>query len=76
VQRVAGAAIGVLLIVVGLVFASVVLAAGAAIALLVWAWLWWRTRDLRRAAQRADGTVIEGEFRVEREVSRLDEPPR
>ena len=58
-----------------LVFVSVVLAIAAAIALIAGGWLWWRTRELRRAG----GTVIEGEYRVEREVRRLDsqeDPPR
>ena len=76
-QRIAGAALGVVLFVLALVFASVVLAVAGGIALGVWAWLAWKTRKLRRGAQpAADGSVIEGEYRVEREVRRLDEPPR
>jgi len=42
----------------------------AVVALLLYAWLWWRTRNLPR---RGTGTVIEGEYRVEREVKRLDD---
>lgn len=75
-QRIAGAALGVVLFVLALVFASVVLAVAGGIALGVWAWLAWKTRKLRREAGTAGGSVIEGEYRVEREVSRLDEPPR
>jgi hypothetical protein len=51
------------------------------IALVLWAWLWWRMRRLPPRvpggrAPGAAGTVIEGEYRVEREVRRLDEPER
>ena len=74
-QRIAGAALGVVLFVLAFVFASVVLAAAGGIALGVWAWLAWKTRGMRRQAGRARGSVIEGEYRVEREVRRLDEPP-
>jgi hypothetical protein len=77
--RVAGALLGVLLLVAALILASVVFAGLAAIALVVWAWLLWRTRHLPPRvpggrAPGAAGTVIEGEYRVEREVRRLDEP--
>jgi membrane protein implicated in regulation of membrane protease activity len=79
--RVAGAVLGVLLFVAAFIFASVIFAVVAVIALMIWAWLWWRTRHLPRRgagghAPGAAGTVIEGEYRVEREVRRLDEPPR
>jgi sugar phosphate permease len=69
-QRVAGAVLGVLLFVLAFVFASVILAVAGAIALVVGAWLWWRTRNLPRRDQ---GTVIEGEYRVESETRRLDD---
>lgn len=76
-QRIAGAALGAVLFVLALVFTSVLLAVAGGIALGVWAWLAWKTRRLRRQAPpAADGPVIEGEYRVEREVRRLDEPPR
>lgn len=75
-QRIVGAALSVVLFVLALVFTSLILAAAGGIALGVWAWLAWKTRRLRRGAGSADGAVIEGEYRVEREVSRLDEPPR
>ncbi len=72
-QRVAGAILGVLLFVLAFAFASVILAVVGVVALVLWAWLWWRTRNLPK---RGPGTVIEGEYRVEREVRRLDEPER
>jgi hypothetical protein len=75
-QRIAGAALGILLFIAALFFASVVLAAAALLALGVWGWLWWKTRDLRKRAAQAEGTVIEGEYRVERETTRIDDDAR
>jgi hypothetical protein len=72
-QRLAGVAIAIVLAVVALIFASVVFALAAAIALVLGGWLWWHTRDLRREVERRahetppGGTTIEGEYR------RLDE---
>jgi len=67
-QRVAGAALGIVLFVAAFVFASVILAVAAAVALLAWAWLWWRTRNLPKRGR--GGVVIEGEYRVEPEQPR------
>ena len=88
-QRIAGAVVGIVLFVLALVFASVIFAAVAVLALAVWAWLLWRTRNLPRASVRgsagvgtrrgtgtSSGTVIEGEYRVEREVRRIDDDTR
>lgn len=74
-QRIAGAVLGVLLFVLALVFASVILAVAGVVALAVYAWLWWRTRRLPRRETGA-GTVIEGEYRVERETRQLDDDTR
>ena len=68
VQRVVGAALGVVLFIAAVVFASVILAIVAAFALVVLAWFWWRTRKLPKRA--GDGVVIEGEYRVEPEQPR------
>ena len=75
-QRVAGGVLAVVLFVLALVFASVIFAVAAVLALALWGWLWWRTRELRRAAGQSRGTVIEGEYRVERETRRLDDDAR
>lgn len=72
-QRVIGAALGVALFVSAFIFASVILAIAAAAALIIWGWLWWRTRAIRRAARESEGVVIEGESRVIRDVGRLDD---
>jgi membrane protein implicated in regulation of membrane protease activity len=79
--RVASALIGIALFIAAFVFASVIFAVAAVLALIIWGWLMWRTRDLRRELERAqraegaEGTVIEGEYRVEREVHRIDDGP-
>jgi len=75
-QRVAGAVLGVLLFVLAFVFASVILALAGGIALGVWAWLAWKTRNVRGGVHKGEGTVIEGEYRVEREVRRIDDDAR
>ena len=75
-QRIAGAALGLVLFALAFVFASVILAVAAVLALGVWGWLWWKTRELRKAATQAEGSVIEGEYRVERETTRIDDDVR
>lgn len=72
VQRIAGIAIGLVLFVLAFIFASVILAVAGGIALGVWAWLAWKTRGLRREAAKGDASVIEGEYRVERDTRRID----
>ena len=72
-QRIVGAILGIALFIAAFIFASVLLAIAATAALLIWGWLWWRTRDIRRAAREGDNVVIEGEYRVERESRRLDD---
>ncbi|MGQ0653239.1 MAG: hypothetical protein ACT4P4_13395 [Betaproteobacteria bacterium] len=80
-QRVIAIVLALGLAAVGLIFASVLLAVMMAAVLSVGGWLWWRTRHLRHEAARAaseapaSGAVLEGEYRVEREVRRLDERP-
>lgn len=75
VQRVVGAALGLVLFIAAFVFASVFLALAAAFALVAWVWLWWRTRNLPKRA--GDGVVIEGEYRVEPErPTRLEDRKR
>ena len=72
-QRILGAVIGVVLFIAAFFFASVILAVAATLALVIWGWLWWRTREIRRAAREGDNVVIEGEYRVERETRRLED---
>jgi TRAP-type C4-dicarboxylate transport system permease large subunit len=73
-QRLLGALIAAALLVTAFFIASVLLAVVAAAALAVWAWIWWRTRNLPR--RRGPGEVIEGEYRVEREIRRIDDDAR
>lgn len=72
-QRIVGFVIGIALLIAAVIFASVIFAVAAILALIIWGWLMWRTRHLRREMERADATIIEGEYRVEREVQRIDE---
>jgi hypothetical protein len=72
-QRALSLIVGIALLIAAFIFASVIFAVAAILALMIWGWLMWRTRHLRRDLRRGDGTVIEGEYRVEREVNRIDE---
>jgi len=72
-QRVVGLIVGIALLIAAFVFASVIFAVAAILALMIWGWLMWRTRHLRREMARGEGSVIEGEYRVEREVRQIDE---
>jgi len=75
-QRLVGAALGLVLFVLAFIFASVVLAVAGGVALGVWAWLAWKTRKIRRETKKGDPSVIEGEYRVERDVTRIDDDTR
>ena len=75
-QRILGAVLGLALFILAFFFASVILAVAGGIALGVWAWLTWKTRKLRREMEKSQGAVVEGEYRVEREVRRLDDDTR
>lgn len=66
-QKLFAFVVGTILLVLGLMFSAVVLAGLVVIGLAVWAYLWWKTRDLRRAMREAPvdrppgGDIIEGE---------------
>ena len=72
-QRIVSFILGIALLIAAFFFASVIFAIAAILALIIWGWLMWRTRHLRREMKRAEGSVIEGEYRVEREVHRSDD---
>lgn len=72
-QRLLGTVLGIFFLVAVFVFASIALGVILAVGLIVWAWLWWRSRSLSRGG----GTVIEGEFRDVTPAERLeDRDPR
>jgi hypothetical protein len=76
-QRIVGVVLGLLFLVAVFIFTSLILAALLAVGLVVWGWLWWRTRVLRRAAP--GGAVVEGEYRDVTPSQRLEDrdlPPR
>jgi len=71
-QRAVALVAGLLLTVAAFVFASLVLALAAAIAIVLGAWLWWRTPDIRREVERRQGEAP-GRVTIEGEYRRLDE---
>jgi HAMP domain-containing protein len=73
-QRLLGAALGIVLLVAAFVFASLVLAVLLVAGLGLWAWLWWRSRKMPR--QKAAGAVIEGEYRDETPSQRIKDRGR
>jgi hypothetical protein len=75
-RRTAGFLLGLVLLALAFVFASVLFALVAALALLIGGWFWWRTRQIRSRAAQGENVVIEGEYRVEREANRLEDPGR
>jgi len=62
IQRVVSTLLGLAVLVLAFVFASVLLFIGLAAALLIGAWIWWRGRGRVVISRR--GRVIEGESRV------------
>lgn len=62
---------GSILLILGFMFSLVVLAVAAVLGLALWAYVWWKTRKLRRTMQEAapDGHVIDGEAIVVEEFS-------
>jgi hypothetical protein len=74
IQRFIGVLLGLLFVAATLVFASLALGVLLALGLVVWGWLWWRTRSLRRAPGR--GVVIEGEYRDLTSRTRIEQRGR
>jgi hypothetical protein len=84
--------IGLALLVLGLMFSAVLLAVLVVVGLAVWAYLWWKTRELRRILRErpapaandngnGNGNVFEGEARVveiHEQIEHIDTsgPPR
>lgn len=79
VQKLLTVAVGLSFLALGLMFSAVILLAGVAIGLIVWGYLWWRTRELRRVMRGAQSTayrspppsggdVIEGEAVLVEEI--------
>ena len=73
-QRIVGAVLGLLFLVAVFVFTSLILAGLLAVGMVVWGWLWWRTRGLRGAER--GGAVVEGEYRDVTPLQRLEERDR
>jgi hypothetical protein len=72
---------GAILLVLGLMFSVVVLAGVVIVGLMVWVYVWWKMREVRRVMRQAqapvdrqDGDVIEGEAVVVDESRAPDHP--
>ena len=62
-QRIVGAVLGLFFLLAVFVFTSLILAALLAAGIVVWGWLWWRSRNLVARHPGRGGAVIEGEYR-------------
>jgi hypothetical protein len=71
IQRVVGVLLGLLFLVAVFVFASLALGILLAAGLVLWGWLWWRSRSLPQRHRR--GTVVEGEYRDITPTQRLED---
>ena len=76
--RILVALITLTLVIVGFFFLTVALIAGALVAAVFGARLWWMMRKLKRAQADADNAnVVDGDYRViERESSTVQLPPK
>ena len=63
IQRIVGVLLGLVFVVAVFVFASLALGILLAVGLVVWGWLWWRTRSRLPRDSGRGGAVIEGEYR-------------
>jgi hypothetical protein len=61
IQRILSTLLGVLFLIAVFVFTSILVAVALTAGMLLWGWLWWRSRGRR-------GRVIEGEYRVVRDT--------
>lgn len=78
IGRIFGFALGVILFAVALIFASVLALVAGVVVIVLWIYLAWRMRALRKEAASGgqSGTVvIEGDYRVERDDQTLDVKP-
>ena len=71
IQRIVGVLLGLIFVLAVFVFASLALGILLAAGLVLWGWLWWRGRSLRR-----HGATIEGEFRDVTATQRIEEQRR
>ena len=71
IQRIVGVVLGLLFLLAVFVFASLVLGILLAVGLVVWGWLWWRSRSLPEGGR--GGTIIEGQYRDVTPTQRLEE---
>jgi hypothetical protein len=71
--------LGAIFLVLAFMFSLVALAVVAVGGLMLWGWLWWKTRALRKQMQAApmnDPQIIEGEFVRHPDKPRENLPPQ
>jgi hypothetical protein len=76
IQRIVGVLLGLLFLVAVFIFASLALGVLLAAGLVVWGWLWWRSRSQLPVDRGGGGAVVEGEFRDLTPSQRLEERDR
>ena len=76
VQRILAVLLGLIFVASALVFASLALGVILAVGLVVWGWVWWRTRGRLPQDRGGAGAVVEGEYRDITPVERLQESER
>lgn len=76
IQRIVGILLGLLFLVAVFIFASLALGILLAAGLVVWGWLWWRSRSRLPGDRERTGAVVEGEFRDITPSQRLEERDR
>jgi hypothetical protein len=77
ISRILVALITTVLVILGFFFFTVALVAGAIVAAVFGARLWWTLRKLKRAqAEANDATTVDGDYRVIEHESRVVRLPR
>jgi hypothetical protein len=76
IQRIVGVLLGLLFLVAVFIFASLALGILLAAGLVVWGWLWWRSRSQLPVDRSSGGAVVDGEFRDLTPSQRLEERDR
>jgi hypothetical protein len=71
-QRIVGVILGLAFFVAVFIFASLIVGAMLAVGLVVWGWMWWRTRALRRKGG-GGAVIVEGEYRDVTPSQRLEQ---
>ncbi len=82
IGRIFGFALGVVLFAIALIFASVLALVAGVVVIVLWIYLYWRMRALRKDAASgarpggpSGSVIIEGDYRIERDDQAIDVTP-